>query len=153
MFFTPYFFLYSLAFRYLLYSLITYSRKNGDPNWFFLSCCHSFFTLPAFQFLGSLSYGIYLLHTRIVLQWMMKWLLLFTLLERLTTYNCYEEWKLFTIFVIYFLLTVAVSVVVAKINCWIEKPIQSVVGQRERERLEDKHHGEEELDESRINTK
>jgi peptidoglycan/LPS O-acetylase OafA/YrhL len=119
--------LYSLAFGYLLYNLITYSRTNDDQNWFLLSHCHSFFTFPVFQFLGSLSYGIYLLHTRIVLQWMMKWLPLFSLLEKLSAYNCSEEWKLFTIFVIYFLLTVVVSAVVATINCQIEKPIQSVV--------------------------
>jgi peptidoglycan/LPS O-acetylase OafA/YrhL len=119
--------LYSLAFGFLLYSLITFTTKNDDQNWILLSWCHSFFTFPAFQFLGSLSYGIYLLHTRIVLQWMMKWLPLFTLLERLSEYNCSEEWKLFTIFMIYFLLTVAVSVVVATINCQIEQPIQSVV--------------------------
>jgi peptidoglycan/LPS O-acetylase OafA/YrhL len=119
--------LYTLAFGFLLYSLITYSRKYDNQNWFLLSRCHSFFTFPAFQFLGSLSYGIYLLHTRIVLQWMLKWLPLFSLLERLSEYNCSEECKLYTIFMIYFLLTVGVSVIVATVNCQIEKPIQSVV--------------------------
>jgi hypothetical protein len=120
--------LYSMAMGYLLFRLLLLeSTKDKNPLYQHLSCpsIASFFQWKFFRFIGEYSYGIYLVHTRWILEVMMKYLPVPSFLAMIMSKGSGTEFALVICFLVYFILSFGLSIGFSVIATkFIDEPIQ-----------------------------